>query len=130
MIDTELSQIDTIGYVKSSRSEWMPSLLNVSAGGEAHQFELLTAHLWEKHWSARRGRTGHRHDVYHVVLYVGGDGSFSFEGEQHHAQGGRLVLVSPRQQHSFSPATGWVVYHEITFALRSASGALTDPASQ
>jgi AraC-like DNA-binding protein len=127
MIDEELSKLDTVGYVQSSRPKRMPSLLDVSGGGETYAFELLTAHLWEKHWSARLGRTSHHHDVYHVVLYVGGDGTFHFEGDQHRARSGRLVLVSPRQQHTFSPATGWVVYHEITFALRSSRRALTDP---
>ena len=57
--------------------------------------------------------------LYHMVLYVGGRGNFSLNGILYPAQRGSLVLVSPHQPHSFAPTEGWVVSHEVTFALRS-----------
>ncbi len=125
MLDQQLSTIDTIGYIQSSPAEQMPSLLDITLNQDAYKFELMTAHLWEKHVASRVGRPVHHHDVYHLVLYVGGEGSFNLNGVCYSAQRGRLVLVSPHQPHSFAPGEGWVVYHEVTFALRSARAAFT-----
>lgn len=70
-----------------------------------------------------RGSGAHTHDVYHVVLYQGGDGCFCFAGREVPVRPRVLALASPGEVHDF---LGWgtrpVVYSEVTFALIDDAG--------
>lgn len=125
--DKELSRIDTCGYVQALPPAAMPALLDVRKGQCCYRFGLLAAHMWEKQKASRVARVEHAHDVYHIVLYVAGEGCFRLQGAEHRARPGSLVLVGPGQSHSFRTARGSVAYHAVTFALTAASDALRVP---
>lgn len=66
----------------------------------------------------------HRHNLYHVVVFMKGRGAFAFEGERIDAEPGTVVCVSPGQSHDFVTHRGRAVYSEVTFALESREGAV------
>jgi len=62
-------------------------------------------------------RATHAHDVYHVIIYVSGRGSFLLHGEIIPFQAPYLVLTAPGQAHSFEGGRGESgTYHEATFS--------------
>ena len=123
IIDEDLSKIDKIGYVQAKRPEQMPILLDLYHDGRHYRYELLTANLREA-YRGKRGpdRVEHTHAVYHIVLYVGGNGLMSCGGRRYAVGQGKVVLTSPGMAHAFTPPGGEVCYHALTFALKSEGG--------
>lgn len=105
-----------------------PRILGIFLDERWFDFELQTFHLGERHMKPTRSRTGHSHDVYHIVLFVDGDNAFVFDGTACPSRPGTLVLASPGREHSFAPLRpGGTVYHEITFTLSHDGEAATIP---
>jgi len=68
-------------------------------------------------------RATHAHDVYHVIIYVSGRGSFLLHEDIIPFQAPYLVLTAPGHAHSFEGGRGESgTYHEVTFSGRDLGG--------
>jgi len=68
-------------------------------------------------------RATHAHDVYHVIIYVSGRGSFLLHEDVIPFQAPYLVLTAPGQAHSFEGGRDESgTYHEVTFSGRDRGG--------
>lgn len=117
IIDKELSLIDSLRYTQTQPTGEMPSFLDLVKAGRRYRYELLIANLGEHNHSPRMPTTEHAHPVFHIVLYVNGNGFMSLENRRYPVATGNLVLLAPGVSHAFSPAGGNVTYHALTFAL-------------
>lgn len=61
----------------------------------------------------------HSHNVYHVVVFARGQGTFSLDGKMQHAKPGTVVCVSPGQRHDFVTNRKNAIYSEITFSMET-----------
>lgn len=96
-----------------------PQLLGLFHDGVFSNFVIETFHLHTQPGFQRTPPSEHRHDVFHAVLYVAGEGNFHRGGTCFPAPAGTLVLTSPGEPHSFAPATPVdTAYHELTFSLK------------
>ncbi|MFU8779773.1 MAG: helix-turn-helix domain-containing protein [Kiritimatiellia bacterium] len=116
-IDTDLSLIDKLRYTQAQPPADTPSFLDIHLDGQHYHYTLLIANLGEYSKSKRMPTTTHTHSVFHIVLYIAGQGFVNLEEQLHPVARGSLVIVAPNRPHSFGPAGGNVVYHAITFAL-------------
>ncbi|MEM1109948.1 MAG: AraC family transcriptional regulator [Planctomycetota bacterium] len=86
-------------------------------------FPRLLHATWQQNAPLGANRKGHTHDVYHVCLTHAGVSSMLLEGVDYTTQPGSLVLVSPRQNHSFVvPSDAGSVYSEVTFEVVDKTG--------
>lgn len=112
-----MSYAQTQRYVQTQRPETMPSFLDICREGRLYRYELLAANLREQQHSVRGSVAEHTHAVYHVVLYVAGNGWVSINGQRYPVKQGVLAVVPPSCPHTFTSPEGHVVYHAVTFAL-------------
>ncbi|MDD2709981.1 MAG: AraC family transcriptional regulator [Verrucomicrobiae bacterium] len=118
-----LYYLDHMRYILAAPEDPLPQLLQVWHGGRLHRMEVhhlelerkLPASMW---WPPHP----HAHDVYHVVLYLGGDNRFLLGDERPACRRGALALVSPGITHSFGAVDrGGVCYQEIMFSLQTSN---------
>lgn len=70
----------------------------------------------------------HTHDLYHIVLYTGGDNAFLLGNQQVPCRDTTLVLAPPGVPHDFGPTRpGSVSYQEVTFELSNGTHRLNEP---
>ncbi len=108
-----------------------PSILTLRQDGKAFHLAVihtgLTSHKSNRN-NANRSFNGHRHNVYHLVLFLSRDNSCLFDGQERHISRGTFVICSPGRQHSFHPQKpGENSYAEITFEYRNSEEVLTIP---
>lgn len=118
-VDKVLSLIDEVRYTQAQRPEDMPSFLDIHHEGRTYHYELLVATLCERNRSSRMPTAEHAHPVFHIVLYVGGQGYMQIANRPHPVRSGTLAVVAPNLSHAFSPSGGAVAYHALTFALKA-----------
>jgi len=123
-VDKELSLIDAASYTQAQHPENMPSFLDISHEGRTYHYELLIANLCERNQSSRMPSVAHAHPVFHIVLYVGGNGYMQIANRLHPVKSGTLAVIAPGISHAFSPSGGCVAYHALTFALKAGGGSL------
>ena len=71
---------------------------------------------------------GHAHDVYHIVLFTGAANTIIHNGRMIPCARGNLIFTDPGTVHEYRPQTeGGSEFLEITFDLRTSSGAITLP---
>lgn len=68
----------------------------------------------------------HRHNLYHIVVFMKSHGAFSFEGQVLEAGPGTVVCISPGQNHDFVTYRQHTVYSEVTFSLETSTGRILD----
>lgn len=117
-VDKDLSLIDSLSYTQAQRPENMPSFLDISHAGRTYHYELLIANLCERNQSSRMPSVEHAHPVFHIVLYIGGNGYMQIANRLHPVKSGTLAVIAPCIPHAFSPSGGCVAYHALTFALK------------
>lgn len=61
----------------------------------------------------------HKHNLYHVLVYMKAKGAFSLEGRLIEVVPGTIVCVSPGQRHDFVTHRRRAVYSEVTFSLET-----------
>ncbi len=64
----------------------------------------------------------HEHNLYHLVLYAKQPGVYRQSGRIHQAPPGTLVIISPKERHSFVDVNRPSVYSEITFTFHTEAG--------
>lgn len=70
----------------------------------------------DAHLRLHRHRAGHRHDVYHILLYTAGRNRMRLDDDLHAIRRGTLVCTAPGQRHEFRPRDpGEVAYRQVTF---------------
>lgn len=94
-----------------------PQLLQYRDGGAAYDFSLLHATLDQKYpgknWCKFRR---HKHDVFHIVLYLHGEDALMLEDVDYPVGAGSLALISPGQYHDVATQRKQgIVYSEVTF---------------
>jgi len=107
-------------YVQSVIPAQQPQFLHLNYRGRGYYFNIL--HAEEEHYgNAVRRLYGthsktHAHDVYHIVLYTQGRNTLIFNGREHSARRGTLVVTAPGDLHNFGLCgTGDVYSLEFTF---------------
>jgi AraC-like DNA-binding protein len=102
-------------------------LLGIWDDNRFYRFELEAFTLKQpQHWDNNRSGE-HRHDVYHLALFLG-DNVMLHNGKKIKMQAGTLFLSSPGEPHCFTALVYPPVhYHEITFRLRHGEDSLRKP---
>lgn len=102
---------------------WDPGF---AAAAEAPPALALAHATWQDHHHGRVAaieRRPHAHDVYHIVTYVSGRGTFVAPEGPVAVAAPYLVLTAPGQLHCFTGGPGEdAVYSELTFVGREAGG--------
>ncbi len=104
-------------------------LLQVQIAGATHRLSILHAECD----TVRALRSGHApplhaHDVYHIVFYTRGTADVRLGSQLLRVKPGAVLLSDPGQPHDFGPSRpGILNYHEVTFMLEGAAGALKAP---
>ena len=98
-----------------------PQFLQIVSKGQCFRMHPLHINMDEAHISKSFERLlEHSHDVYHIVLYGQGAGTFSFQGRLISGEEGLLALSSPGEGHHFPPVRkGNLTYSEFTFSYDS-----------
>lgn len=110
-------------YINTKSSPLTNQALQLMVDGRLQRFQSLHATVGDDYKSFRRHNSEHKHDVYHVVLYIDGDADFSLDGKQIPARRGVLALCPPGVAHSFPPVSpGHVQYSEVTFCFTGPRG--------
>jgi AraC-like DNA-binding protein len=68
----------------------------------------------------------HRHNLYHIVVYVKARGAFTLDGQLNDSRPGTIVCVSPGQWHDFVTHRDRAVYSEVTFSFETPLGQFLD----
>jgi len=104
-----------------------PQSLSVFQGGESRAFKLVHMNLSDrKTREPLRPWKEHCHEVYHIALYLKGEGRFLLDGRLTPCRRGSLVLCSPGQPHDFGPeGDGLFEFAEITFTMESSDGSVS-----
>jgi AraC-like DNA-binding protein/mannose-6-phosphate isomerase-like protein (cupin superfamily) len=104
----------------------LPELLGLVHGGRRYLLNVLHGALEEVRTPAPLRRT-HAHAVYHVVLYLRGQGHVLLGDERMSVSPGSLVLVGPGEEHDFGPVgPAPLTYAELTFELVGSEGDLLE----
>jgi len=104
-------------FYAARNREVEPTILSISEGGNRYHYSLLHCSLTQVK-ADRDGQFGHthRHDVYHLVIYLRGKNEVRCGGQSIPVNRGTLLLVDPGLEHDFGPAKkGELEYGEITF---------------
>jgi AraC-like DNA-binding protein len=114
-------------YSKPLYAKRAPQLLGVELGGSRYQLRILSLgrerYDTNSGWEKANYLGGHRHDLYHLVLYTSGHNRVIVGGERHAVAAPALVVVSPGERHEFRPQADSVYsYTQITLALESETG--------
>lgn len=120
-----MANFDTNGieYIKTDRDSQPSPVLDLPYGGHPYQFTLMTFHYGTRLTGPFQQGRGHRHRVYHMVLYTEGNNRFIHRDRIHRSRPGLLVLTEPGERHQFPPLDkGVVTYHELTFRLDHRAG--------
>lgn len=113
-----------------------PGILDVVKDGEPYRFRLLHASRQETRPAPLRRimptAHDHGHDVFHVVLYRGGQNRFAWQGNLVAARRGTLVLSDFDSRHDFGAHdpkgkdASALTYAEVTFQLEGDAGLLRE----
>lgn len=125
-----LYYIDFMDYISVKEPLNQPSLLDIHINNRQYKCNVL--HADSNHRFATKKKTlhpfGHRHKFFHVLIYIGGDDFFFFNGKTHPAKRGTLVLADSNIEHVFSPINKTELYYaEITFSYTSGEKELELP---
>lgn len=104
-------------FINTESPNRLPQILDLFYQGFIYHFNLLHVsreeHLNEA--GKRRQIAGHRHDVYHLVLYTKGTNQFLINNSPCQLRPGTLALTGPEESHCFSPCSpGVTCYTELT----------------
>ncbi len=98
-------------------------MMQISRKGFTYDIVPLHINICERCLRDSGRALEHSHDVYHIILYSGGAGKFSFRGKTSYAEPGLMILSSPGEGHQFRPVEkGELTYSEFAFSYSSAEG--------
>jgi len=102
-------------YIRTAVPANPPQLLQVTYRQQPYDFVLL--HAEQEHYQrAASPEHEHAHNVYHFILYTGGENEFLLLGKRHPLRRGTLAMTAPGELHLFQPCRpGSVTSRELTF---------------
>jgi AraC-like DNA-binding protein len=106
-----------------ARTAHLPSILTVTHRGRPYFGRISNAK--REHYNAPLARRPQpfKHDHFHIVMPVSGEGVFEIDGKEYPATPGRVFFTSPMQRHSFfNVGNSQVRYAEINFELLPEGG--------
>jgi AraC-like DNA-binding protein len=114
-------------YSKPLYAKRAPQMLGLELDGSRYDLRILS--LGRERYDANEGWEeanylgGHRHDLFHIVLYTSGHNRVIVGGRRYDVAAPALVVVSPGERHEFRPqADSAYSYTQITFALENEKG--------
>jgi AraC-like DNA-binding protein len=130
--DVSLQDPDMQQFYRTTPPEPVPQLLQIENAGRVYRFGLqhagLEPHPGDGRTQGVRRLREHAHAVYHVVLYLRGNGVCRLLGKATPFGPGTLMLTSPGEAHSFaSEAEAPFAYTEMTFSFENGNGSLALP---
>jgi len=109
-----------IRYVRIKSQDCNPQALALNDRGVAYYPRVHhTAIGQDRAIGQTETLRAHKHNLYHVVVYMKGKGACLVNKEKVEAEPGRIVLVSPGQWHDFVTHRHSTVYSEVTFSFES-----------
>jgi AraC-like DNA-binding protein len=117
--------MDGFDYLSVARDGWRPHSLCVRHNGSDYFFRVIHISLPDRkqHGDPAHPCKEHRHDVYHIALYLNGPGRFLLNEMPTACRRGSLVLCSPEEPHFFGPLdAGELEFAELTFVMENSAG--------
>jgi AraC-like DNA-binding protein len=117
-----------MNYIRTAVPARGPQLLQVNYRRQSYDFVLL--HAEQEHYRQVDSVIvrEHAHNVYHFILYTGGENEFLLDGGRHPARRGTLAITAPGEPHLFTPCrSGSAASKEITFCFEGEAGQLRLP---
>ena len=106
-----------MGYIRTAAPASSPQLLQVTYRQQPYDFVLL--HAEQEQYRLAEGAAPeheHAHNVYHFILYTGGENEFLLAGARHPLRRGTLAITAPGEPHLFAPCRpGGATSRELTF---------------
>ncbi|MBI9018663.1 MAG: helix-turn-helix transcriptional regulator [Phycisphaerae bacterium] len=112
-----------IRFVRTKKDEIFPQALMVQHDNRHFYPVLQHAAIYQDYPVGEKSTfREHIHNLYHLVLYTYGHGSYLKNSQKHPVQQGSLVIISPGQPHDFVTCQSTTIYSEITFSYETKDG--------
>lgn len=114
-------------YVQSQKMDWLAQALTIYHDQRCYYTCIHhTAVGQDRPMGQADTFREHRHNLYHIVVYTGSRGAFSYQGKIVEATAGTVVCVSPGDWHDFVTRRGQAVYSEVTFSFEAQDGRILE----